>query len=563
MSVGASATRWQEQAWRYYADLGEVRYAAGFIGHSLGRCRFFVGTIERPGDPPTPIDQDSDTVDQGIAQILDRLKGRDGTLAGLIRVYGKQQFVAGESYLIGSEGLDGETWEMLSPSELRKAAKSVGYERLPDGTNVQLLNADSIVLRLWQRHPQFAMLADSPMRGVLDICESLRVAQAMQNVIDKSRLATAGVLLVPAEADLPTIPADPGDQRGPRLRLADQILEAMEEAITDPTSASALVPIIVQVRGDTIDQFQRIGFERSQDETIADRIDHLIRRLAQGIDLPPERLLGMGDTNHWSVWGISEDTVRTHIAPVAESFCEDITHGFLHPSILAAYPGVDLSRYVVWFDTSQLVLNLNRGKDAVLAFDRYGLSWAALRRELAFSEEDAPDDDEIQRRAKLATSKAPAAGASGPEDVQKGPPPTSETPAPEAPPGEESAARLVGYAVGASDAAIERAMERVGSKIRSKAAGRPSLAGALDGHRSSLVAAMVGPAQVEALGLSSDVLLDGAFDGLCDRLTSVGMPREASQQIVLGVGEVARQRMFDPSVNVLAAVERICALALG
>jgi hypothetical protein len=33
-----------------------------------------------------------------------------------------------------------------------------------------------------------------------------------------------------------------------------------------------------------------------------------VERLAIGLDMPPEVLLGLGDSNHWSAWQVDEQT---------------------------------------------------------------------------------------------------------------------------------------------------------------------------------------------------------------------------------------------------------------
>src|SRR4051812_40695469 len=41
---------WQQQAWMYYDEVGEVRYASGFIGACLSRCTLTVGIKDSKGN---------------------------------------------------------------------------------------------------------------------------------------------------------------------------------------------------------------------------------------------------------------------------------------------------------------------------------------------------------------------------------------------------------------------------------------------------------------------------------------------------------------------------------
>lgn len=411
---------WQADAWLFYHDLGEVRFCARYIGNALSRCRFYVGTRDHPGDPVTPISDADKAEDKKYRDLLTRVRGRDGTFTSLIQVYGIQQFVAGESFLVAEDGLDGERWEFLSTSELRRLSRNQGtkqivteqvpeYARIhPDGSEVEITD-NSVVLRFWNRDPEFRERADSPLRPVLDICEALHTAQAMQTAGDRSRLATAGLLLVPAEADLPKTPLTDnagGLSQPQRLMLLDELLEAMTTAMTDPGSVVSLVPIIVEARSDIIDKFVHLNFNREIDATIVPRIDHLIRRLAQGLDIPPEKLLGQGEINHWSSWQVSEETVSAHVAPMAASFCEDLTVGFLRPT-LAAMGVKDLDRYAIGFDPSELIVSPNRADHGFMLWDRDMIKGDAAIRAAGFDPEEKPDMSEIIQKILIERAKNP------------------------------------------------------------------------------------------------------------------------------------------------------------
>ena len=190
--------QWQKGAWEVYKQLGEVRFCARYVGNALARVRYFIGTRDRPGDPLVPIPDDAKGDDLKVRDTLSRIKGRDGTFSSLVRTYGVHRFVAGESYLVGEEGLDGETWEFLSTSEIRRIQRNTGtvvdegadiprFERDKKGTGEFVQISDkSLVMRFWCRDPEYRERADSPLRPVLDICGALITAQAMQTVGDKS-----------------------------------------------------------------------------------------------------------------------------------------------------------------------------------------------------------------------------------------------------------------------------------------------------------------------------------------------------------------------------------------
>lgn len=439
---------WQKEAWATFHDLGEVRFCARYVGNMLARCQFYVGTRDSPGSPLVPIPDDATGDDAIMRDQLERIKGRDGTFASLVRMFGIQQFVAGESYLVAEEGLEGERWEIVSTSEMRRIEKKTPtngkvvddpaqasgpqFEKVsPDGTVIEI-SPKSVVLRLYQRDPEFRQRADSPLRPVLDLCEALRVAQLMQTAGDRSRLASAGVWLIPTGANLPKVePA--GGLNGPlkqpvRLELLDQIMEAVNAVMQNPGSPQAIIPVMVEVDEKFIEAMHRgpIRFDREVDKTISLRIDHLIRRLAQALDIPPEVLLGLGDLNHWSAWQVAESTIGAHIMPMGENFCEDLVFGFLRPSgeLLQIQ---DLDQYGIGVDATALIVAPDKADNAFKLYDRFELSAEYLLEATGFDVSMIPDLEEIIKRIEIARAtniRNPDPGADIAALEGKTPPPT-------------------------------------------------------------------------------------------------------------------------------------------
>lgn len=440
---------WQKEAWATFHDLGEVRFCARYVGNMLARCQFYVGTRESPGSPLVPIPDDATGDDAIMRDQLERIKGRDGTFASLVRMFGIQQFVSGESYLVAEEGLEGERWEILSTSEMRRIEKKTPsggkvvddpyqatgpqFEKVsPDGTVIEI-SPSSVVLRLYQRDPEFRQRADSPLRPVLDLCEALRVAQLMQTAGDRSRLASSGVWLIPTGANLPK--TEQNNLNGPlkqpaRLELLDQIMEAVNAVMANPGSPQAIIPVMVEV-DDKFIQSMHLGpvrFDREVDKTISLRIDHLIRRLAQALDIPPEVLLGLGDLNHWSAWQVAEATIGAHIMPMGENFCEDLVFGFLRPSadLLKIQ---DLDKYGIGCDPTVLIVAPDKADHAFKLYDRFELSAEYLLEATGFDESMIPELDEIIKRIEIARAvniRNPDPGADIAALEGKAPPPTGQ-----------------------------------------------------------------------------------------------------------------------------------------
>lgn len=417
--------RWQDAAWGFFHNVGEVQNSASYYASCLGRVRFFAGYRDAPADPLAPIPSD-DRFAAEMEGTLARIRGHDGTFSALARQYGRQQFVAGESFLVGVDGLAGEMWEMLSSREYRKIeGKNLRFNA--DGASVEL-SADSIVLRLHQADPEFSHLAHSPMRAVLDICEALQVGQAMLTAGDRSVLASGGIWAIPAEADLPKVGDDtPGNPK--RLALLDQIAEAAIMSMEDPGSVAAYAPILVEMKQAYIEAFNRgpVRFNREVDDRIVERLAFLVLRFAQGIDLPPEIVTGKANMNHWSAWSVSQDVISTHVGPLALGLGEDLTTGLIWPTLESM--NVDRSEwfhYGIGADLTDLAVNPDRVADYLQAFREGAVNWEAVRRVIGANDEDAPEADELAIRAALGLFRGsgvvsdPNAGQPG--DTQQGPP---------------------------------------------------------------------------------------------------------------------------------------------
>src|SRR4051812_32516635 len=59
ISPGVSRA-WQQEAWARYDEVGEVRYAAGFVGACLSRCTLTIGMPDSKGNIGPVFDEDGE-----------------------------------------------------------------------------------------------------------------------------------------------------------------------------------------------------------------------------------------------------------------------------------------------------------------------------------------------------------------------------------------------------------------------------------------------------------------------------------------------------------------------
>lgn len=300
---------WQDEAWSYNDAIGELRYAHDFIGHSVSRMRLFVGAYtDDPQAAPVPVDDAK--IDSKIAEAakaaLDRLGTGKRAVASLLMCQAVNFQVAGECYLLGRINPETklEEWSIRSIDEIVSTDRGYHLRELPtDFTEGNPLGDkpldpdETYVARLWKPHPRFRVLADSPMRALLELCEELLILSRGVRAQAKSRLAGSGLLLVPDE--LTMAQAEESDDNITADPFLSLLTQAMTAPILDEASPSAVVPIVIRGPMAVLDSLKHIILEQKLDTTAFEARAELIRRIATGLDLPSAVLTGLEDANHW------------------------------------------------------------------------------------------------------------------------------------------------------------------------------------------------------------------------------------------------------------------------
>ncbi|SCG15509.1 hypothetical protein GA0070610_1743 [Micromonospora echinofusca] len=399
---------WQDEAWRHYEQCGELAYLVDLIAKAMGRARLYITQIDEQGRPV-------ETPDQAPAGVNETFLGGPGQQGELLHDAGIQLGVPGECYLIGEpekddagNATDRERWFIASNEELQERA---GKYVLDQGDGPRELEVDeTVIVRIWSPSPRRHTLPKSQVqanRRVLRLIE--RLTQYVQSQID-SRLAGAGILLLPNELSFAAAEQEEDAEDGVTSFLAT-LTEAMTTAVKDRDSVAALVPIVVQGPAEHLEKARLLSFATELSATVPSMLDGAIRRLALGLDAPPEMLLGMTQANHWGAWMTDEATIKYHVESKLELFCAALTQQMLWPALEGA-PGVaDAKRWIVWYDTSELTQTPDKGADAKDLYGLGELSGDALRRETGFGEHDKPTDDERELRRLLEIIRTvPAAG---------------------------------------------------------------------------------------------------------------------------------------------------------
>jgi hypothetical protein len=380
---------WQAESWGFYDSLAEVNSGIWWLANMLSRVRLKAAELHSDGDEPTIV-----TEKTLATEIMDRLSGGVGGQAQLMRNLTIQLSAPGDCYMIGEGTAAAESWTVRSIDEVRAQNQTfqVVSERVPTLVWSDLPDEGQPV-RIWRPHPRFYHLADSNMRAALPVARELDLVNRHIMAQYLSRLASAGLLVLPTEATFP-VREEFQDAEDP---LMTEFIEISAEAIRTPGTAAGVVPIFIKVPKEVADVIRHVDFTLKIDEKIIEKRDSAIRRLASKLDVPTEVITGMGDVNHWTAWQLDEGALKTHIAPMAEIICDSLTRGYLKPRMEASgATAEEISTAVVWYDMSELAMRPDKSANAKTTYDVIELSGAALRREGGFSEDDAPTSEEIR-----------------------------------------------------------------------------------------------------------------------------------------------------------------------
>ena len=562
------ALAWQKLVWEYRPQVGELGFAGRYVGNACGRAKLVPGIRELDGSVSSAYDDDGEPVAptvEGVAQQLARFRAERGGQRALVAQIATHLFYVGETNVVGYDEQQAVTDPMdpdrilapgrreffaaFSPSELEGKEGEYKVRRKP-GDKPKDLARDQLIFRVWQPNPEWGDLPDSSCACVLDTLEKLVLNGRELRSRMVSRLAGAGVLFVPSQAEFPPLPDDPPDL-APANRFAYRLTQYMIQPIADRGAASAVAPFVVGMDKDLIEKVSRITFDDVEWQRLTEERKGLVDELGNGLDLPIEVLTGLGGGNHWSSFEVGEDVLTNHVEPMLETICEGLTYSYVVPILGGEQLLEDGREVVAWFDTSELAVHPDRSKDADSAFDRGALSWPAYRRYKSFNEADAPDDIEREQIREWVKGKAAAPGTTVP-------PTTDENPGPP-----DAEASLVIAQALAREAApvIERAVERAGARVKSKANGNPAVRASLAHVPSNgLVTVALGQAAVRQIVPDEASLVSDEFGpfarSVAHRLRDLGVEGSRSglrAAVTDRMEALALERLYDPDHRPSAA----------
>lgn len=422
---------WHAEAFGYFDEVPEIKEGIRYRGNQLGKLKLFVAAPnpKNPDGEMIPAMDPASGVPAAVAGAaeaeLGRLRSVMGGQSELLRMLDMNWELVGDCYLVGFAARDEvrdpldpmkvlseaqpENWMIHSVSEVQikgtgpTAKTSILADENDKAGRVLDPEMDTII-RLYLRHPQWANKADCSMRGLLGECRVLQVL-SQQLLAHAYRALSAGFFTVPNELSFtPLQPGTPGEATvDPLTAVLDEVLSGPVE---DPTAPSTVQPGLLRGPAEYLkpDVLRLIRFyDPDVVRDIESRIEARVRRIARGMSIPVEKILGFQQTTYANADQIDQDEFEDFFRPSADASMDALTYAFLQPQLLEAGGQVAAwaDRLRIWYDPSDLIAQPDAESHAVEAHDRNAISNAALRKALGFGEDDAPEPLELLIKAGL------------------------------------------------------------------------------------------------------------------------------------------------------------------
>ena len=522
---------WQVSAFEYTRLVPELNYASRFYAKMLSRIRIYPALRDAQ--------ENLTAITEGLpVELLDRIQDPGGGRSTLLSQYGRLMFIAGEANLFGRR-LDtpDERWSCVSSFEIEvEDDDSIKHTPVLGGKPTIYAKGEAIAYRLWSPSPERSGEAESTMRSSLEIAEELVILTKAVRATAVSRMLN-GMIKVPAELSFGAEEVGTDDDPEANNFLAD-LIDHITGVIENAGSAEAATPFLAEGAEEYLAALEWVRMHDPQNDYMEQGLrKEAIERLAHGLDFPAEYLLSLGSVNHWSARAITHEMWRTHGAPVAEQFCDDLSEEYLRRALREAnFP--DWKQVVVAYDDALVVVPVDRTDDADRAADRGMLSDAGYRTMKGIEESLAPSEEE--KRIYFAVKLRDPSFLKGtryevevpePADQPPGPQPSADEPRPteDGPPNpgpggvsrEESRAAALN---GAAYASLHRCREVAGARIRQgiRSTSRHSAElELLDGCKNEIAAAIIGQDKLAENDLAPPLELvrhgSSAFVALCEQ----------------------------------------------
>ncbi len=424
-----TAEAWQAEAYEHVNAIGELGYVLGVQANTVAKGRLVLVEEDDDGIAIDPKDSDTPSANRAKAERVHRaLTGPDGGEEAILERLAWHDPIAGEALLLGEPVGDDKgkiakrnaplAWEVVSVLEVVEDEHTKGQQgtarklkRKRSAASARLdirgqqnaeapLHEQAYLARYHRKDLAYSGDPTSALRRNAGICREIILLDQLKAAMIKSKIP-AGILFVPEEVDFPA-EDDDGIADGDDIsRFLQTLVRHMSTAVEDRSSATALVPNLVRAPADFIDKFKLLSLsDGSLDLTaVKEARDDALSRLAAGVDVPPERMTGMGATNHWTSALLSDDEIQKHVIPTGERLARFLTISYLRRMLIASEDMTpeDAERFRYEFTAPETRMDKAASADTL---HKAGLLSDAARIEShGFDPDlDTPSEDERARR---------------------------------------------------------------------------------------------------------------------------------------------------------------------
>jgi hypothetical protein len=376
---------WQLEIYRLLEIVGELRSAAKLVGTGVSKSRLYIADLDPDGEIR------GETTNRRAQRICNRILGGGDRREDEMRLAGMNLFLVGEAFLWGRTEPDvreRERWHTLSVSSFSRPAGKLTVDL--DGQKPQEVLPGDILRRMWMPHPEKRGHPDSAPRSCRVVLQELeQLTKFVLTQVD-SRLISAGLL------PWPNGTMTGGTENTIGTSIMKQLMELAAASNDGTGTSAAAVPLIIDVPPDALGKIQLVTFQSELSRIAGELRTEAVKRLALGLDISPEQLLGSGETNHWTVWYIDESSVRVHVEPILRIVCEALNSSWVEPALEKA--GLDPTKFQLTYDTSNLTIRPQRLQETLSLYERGIVSAQAVRDAGAYLPGDAPSQEEDVQR---------------------------------------------------------------------------------------------------------------------------------------------------------------------
>lgn len=384
-ALESATAEWQAEAAELYNLVPELRYGIYWIASSASRASLIVAKAPT-GDEHEPTDVPrSDPAWQPLLELAPT--GPEQAMViyrmtTLMKLLGRWRFV-------GFDTEAGRQWVVASEYDYRESGNGVWVHDSVTGTDYEIARDQVWSIPMLMPHPIRSAEPDAPTRALIGTLHELIDLSGHVQTAAKSRLAGAGLLLVPNSLNT----VAPGQSTGVNPPEGNQLMHSLmrtsQASFRSPLDVSRHLPVIIEGHQEALNAVRHLSLQTPFDERVDSLRTAAVRRIAIGLDIPPEVLTGMGDLNHWTAWMVESSGQRVNIEPTLNFVCREMTVKFLRPA-LKAMGLPDADDYMVSFDAAGAQAEANRGDLALAAYELGLLSDDAARSALGYGPSDAP-----------------------------------------------------------------------------------------------------------------------------------------------------------------------------